>query len=323
MEKNSQVARRDWITGAGLGALAVVAGATPSLAGEPAKVAAANPPTPFGYCLNTSTVRGNAGTFVEKLQAIARAGFRAIEPWMDEIVGHVQAGGSVKDLHHRCQDLGLSIINVIAFHDWIVDDATRRKAALEQARRDFDTLAQLEVRRVAAPPAGAVNVTMTNYAEMASRYREFLQVGEKYEIAPQLELWGFSKTLSRVGEVAHVAIEADHPSAGILLDVYHLHKGGNAPQCLDFIAGDRMHLMHLNDYPGDPPRETIKDSHRVFPGDGVAPLTEIFQRLAKNGFRGYVSLELFNGELYTQDPLLVCRVGLEKMQAAMRAAFSS
>jgi sugar phosphate isomerase/epimerase len=125
-----------------------------------------------------------------------------------------------------------------------------------------------------------------------------------------------------VGEVAHVAIEAQHPAAGILLDVYHLHKGGNLPESVSMIAGGAMHVIHLNDYPSDPPRETIKDSHRVMPGDGSAPLTDILRRLKSGGFNGYLSLELFNGDLYTQDPLLVCRVGLEKMQAAVQAAFA-
>jgi sugar phosphate isomerase/epimerase len=137
-----------------------------------------------------------------------------------------------------------------------------------------------------------------------------------------LELWGFSKTLSRVGEVAHVAIEAQHPAAGILLDVYHLHKGGNPPESVSMIAGSAMHVLHMNDYPSDPPRDAIKDSHRVMPGDGSAPLTDILRRLKSGGFQGYLSLELFNGDLYTQDPLLVCRVGLEKMQAAVQSAIA-
>lgn len=277
---------------------------------------------PFRYCLNTSTIRGNAGTFVEKLHAISRAGFRAIEPWQDEIEGHLNAGGTIKDLRSRCDDQGLTIVSVIAFHDWIVDDADRRKTALERAKRDFDVLAQLGVTRVAAPPAGAVEVAMTNYSDMAERYRNLLELGQPFGIAPQLELWGFSKTLSRVGEVAHVAIEAEHPAAGILLDVYHLHKGGNLPESVSMIAGSAMHLIHMNDYPIDPPRETIKDSHRVMPGDGSAPLADILRRLKSGGFHGYLSLELFNGDLYTQDPLLVCRVGLEKMQAAVQAAFA-
>jgi hypothetical protein len=35
----------------------------------------------------------------------------------------------------------------------------------------------------------------------------------------------------------------------------------------------------INDFPKEPPRETIDDSHRLYPRDGVAPLTEILRLL--------------------------------------------
>ena len=37
----------------------------------------------------------------------------------------------------------------------------------------------------------------------------------------------------------------------------------------------------MNDYPADPPRETIRDEHRVYPGDGIAPLTKLFKNFFK------------------------------------------
>jgi sugar phosphate isomerase/epimerase len=38
------------------------------------------------------------------------------------------------------------------------------------------------------------------------------------------------------------------------------------------------------------------------------------------GFRGFLSLELFNPEYWKQDPHLMARTGLQKMKAAVRAA---
>ena len=47
-------------------------------------------------------------------------------------------------------------------------------------------------------------------------------------IVPQVEVWGFSKALGRVGETVLVAMESGHPKACILPDVYHIHKGGSS-----------------------------------------------------------------------------------------------
>jgi sugar phosphate isomerase/epimerase len=72
----------------------------------------------------------------------------------------------------------------------------------------------------------------------------------------------------------------------------------------------------MNDYPADPPRETIRDEHRVYPGDGIAPVAQILRGLKANGFQGALSLELFNRQLWEQDAMDVARTGLEKMRAA-------
>ena len=78
-----------------------------------------------------------------------------------------------------------------------------------------------------------------------------------------------------------------------------------------------LHVFHMNDYPASPPREKATDADRVYPGDGVAPFTQILRDLHGIGFRGFLSLELFNKKYYQQDPLVVARTGLEKMKAAV------
>ena len=57
-------------------------------------------------------------------------------------------------------------------------------------------------------------------------------------------------------------------------------------------------------------------------GDGVAPTSMILQTIYKNGFRGMLSLELFNRTYWEQDALEVARTGLEKMKASVRKAMA-
>jgi sugar phosphate isomerase/epimerase len=61
----------------------------------------------------------------------------------------------------------------------------------------------------------------------------------------------------------------------------------------------------------------IGDADRVYPGDGVAPLTEILSTMRDVGFDGYLSLELFNESYWKQDPSEVARTGLKKMKDAV------
>ena len=84
-----------------------------------------------------------------------------------------------------------------------------------------------------------------------------------------------------------------------------------------------MQVFHLNDYPASPPRSQITDAHRVYPGDGVAPLKTMLRDLRKLGFQGVLSLELFNRDYWKQDALQVAHTGLEKMKAVVKASLEA
>jgi sugar phosphate isomerase/epimerase len=279
---------------------------------------------PFRYCLNTSTIRGQKLSLVDEIEIAAAAGYNGIEPWIDEIDAYVAGGGSLADLDRRLRDHGLAVEGAIGFFEWIVDDDARRSRGLDEAKRNMDLLARIGGKRLAAPPWGAhSDALMEGRAPIdllaaAERYRTLLEIGDEWGVVPQVEVWGFSRTLSRLCEAALVAVEAGHPDACILADVYHLHKGGSPVEGLRALNGtNALHVFHVNDYPADPPRETIGDGDRVFPGDGVAPLGTIFRTLRDIGFRGALSLELFNPEYYQRDAGNVARTGLEKLRAAV------
>lgn len=277
---------------------------------------------PFTYSLNTSTIRGQNLSIVDKVNIAQRAGYQAIEPWIDELETHVRGGGTLRDLNRRIRDAGLRVDSSIGFAEWIVDDDARRRAGLESARRAMDMVVEIGGARLAAPPVGATNQNDLNLLRAAERYRALCEVGQQIGISPQVEVWGFSRSLARLGEAALIAMEANHPRACILADVYHLHKGGSGFANLKMLQGATMHVFHMNDYPAQPGPAEITDAHRVFPGDGVAPLAEMLRDLRRIGFRGTLSLELFNRDYWRQNPLDVARTGLEKMRAVVRSSMN-
>jgi 2-keto-myo-inositol isomerase len=278
------------------------------------------PPERPRYCLNTSTVRGQKLSVPDQVDLAAKAGYDAIEPWMGDLHQFVESGGNADDLRKRIADHGLAVASAIGFAEWIVNDDQRRAAGLESAKRDMGLLRSIGGTHIAAPPAGATKETNINLLHAAERYHALLEVGKSLDVIPQLEVWGFSTTLSKLGETALVCLESRHPKACMLLDVYHLHKGGSGFSGLRLLSGSAMHCFHMNDYPDTPPRETIKDADRVYPGDGVAPLTDILRTLHRTGFAGFLSLELFNPTYWQQDALAVASTGLAKMKDAVAAA---
>lgn len=322
---SASLTRRNWVATTATGALAALASsvlprnearARPSLDQPSASES-------FRYGLNTSTIRGQNLSIVEEVELAARVGYNAIEPWIRELDEYVQGGGSLEDLGKRIADHGLTVESAIGFAAWAVDDEAQRREGLAEARRNMEMLRQIGGTRLAAPPVGLTDVENVDLRRVADRYRSLLELGDELGVVPQIEVWGFSKTLSRLGEVAFVVIEAGHPSACLLADVYHLYKGGNDFAGMRLIDwGNTSHVFHMNDYPDIPP-DRINDADRVYPGDGVAPLSVVLQTLYDSGYRGTLSLELFNPTYWQRDAEEVARRGLESMREAVRAGLSA
>lgn len=315
----TQVSRRDWLTAAA--SLPVAAALPTVVSAEPAQAAKFSS-DPFRYCLNTSTVRGQQLGIVKEIELAAKAGYQGIEPWINELDKYVAEGGSLGDLRKRIADAGLTVDSAIGFAAFLHEDGPERQKGLDEARRAMDLVKQIGGTRIAAPPVGVTDKTGLDLDQLAERFAALVDLGTETGVLPEIELWGFSKTLHRLGEVAYVATQAGRSNALMLLDVYHIFKGGSRFEGLRMLNGRQMECFHVNDYPADPPRDSIKDEHRVFPGDGVAPLDQIFQTLAEIGFRGALSLELFNREYWQRDPLEVARTGLEKTRAAVAKALN-
>lgn len=273
----------------------------------------------FTYCLNTSTVRGQNLDLVAEIELAAKAGYSGIEPWLRKIDQYREGGGSLSDIRKRLSDRGLRVESAIGFAQWIVDDEQKRAAGFEQAKRDMDTIRQIGGLRIAAPPAGATREPGLNLFAAAERYAKLLELGQRMEVVPQIEVWGHSKNLSRLGETVFVATESGHPDACLLPDVYHIFKGGSDFGGLNLLSGSAIQVFHMNDYPAKPPRAEMNDSHRVFPGDGIAPLAKILGGLRAKGSPVALSLELFNRDYWKQEPLDVAVTGLRKMKAAVAA----
>ncbi|OWK35962.1 sugar phosphate isomerase/epimerase family protein [Fimbriiglobus ruber] len=327
------ISRRAWIAGAvAIGSTALAAEAKAVEQSAPASAA------PFGYCLNTSTVRlpegqwGKSRPIVELIDVAAKAGYQAIEPWISELEEYTKGGGKLADLRKRIEDAGLKVPDAIGFAEWIIEDESRRKKGLEQAKRDMDLVQQIGGVRLAAPPVGATggasrrddprfSQPIVDLIAAADRYRALLELGRTMGITPIVEVWGFSKTLSRLGETLLVASECGKEGGCVLPDVYHLYKGGSEFTGLKLLGPNSIGIFHINDYPKiDRPK--IVDADRVFPGDGIAPLKDVVRTLKDIGYRGFLSLELFNKEYWKQDPHQVAKTGLDKMKTVVKEALS-
>jgi len=268
----------------------------------------------FTYCLNMATIRGHKLGFIKELETASKAGFPSVEIWIDSLQDYFNNGGTIKDAKKRIDDLGLKIENLISFNEWVVDDEQTRKNGMEQMKKEMGMLAELSCKRLAATGKGATDTSIPDLKVIAERYRTILELGDSFGVVPQIEMWGFQKNLSKVSEVLYIATESGHPSAKILMDVFHIYRGNTSLDTLHLMSPTAVDILHMNDYPANFPYQTITDADRIYPGDGVAPLKRILQILRRTDQPLVLSTELFNKNYYSQDALLVAKTSLAKMK---------
>ena len=191
---------------------------------------------------------------------------------------------------------------------------------MEKLKVDMDKVAQIGGQRIAAPPGN--NRAAVSLDNAAKYYREALEMGEKMGVLPLLELWGTHPVLGPLSHGVYVTVAAGRADASLLLDVFHLYKSGTPFTALRQINGASLHVMHFNDYPQAADPSTLNDSNRIYPGDGVAPLRQILRDLRANGFRGYLSLELFNREYWARSADENLKTAMEKIRATVRSAMA-
>ena len=274
---------------------------------------------PWPLCLNTSTIR--PASLLEKLSIAAESGYSAIELWNDDLTEFEQQGGSLHEIRRRAQDLGLAIPSVIALFNWMQSAGASKKEAFAECRRRMTQAAAVGARYIVASPVPDNQNVDIGHA--AGRYRELLELGEQVGVLPAMEFLGFFRNVYQLEQALAVARQAGHAGASIVLDPFHLYRGGSGFGGLKAIGSMKISICHFNDAPSMPPQFEQGDSDRVYPGDGILPLTQMLRDLEGIGYNGYLSVELFNPSYWQQDLRKVAATARRKTEAIRDTAIPS
>lgn len=325
--------RRDFLA---LGAAAglTLAASPPRAHAQPAPAARAsdtprkyqNNRSPWPICLDTATIRPSS--LDDKIRIAAEAGFDAIEPWDGELNDYEQAGGDLRDLGKRIADAGLFVPSVIGLWNAIPPTREQFDKSLVDSRRRMQQAAAIGAQHIQTIPQPERPWREFDPFWAAACYRELLEIGlNEHNINPAMVFVQFLEGARTIGQAAQIALDADHPRAKIIPDVFHMHIGSAGAgvsgfNTLKHLRGDFLAIFQINDAPAAPPKEQLKDEHRVYPGDGILPLGDCLRDLAAIGYTGCVSLELYNPTYWEQDHATVARTGLEKTVAVIEKALA-
>jgi len=235
-----------------------------------------------------------SGTLDEKLQAIADAGFDAVEIFENDLLAFDRTPREVAAL---CKDLGLSICAFQPFRDFEGMPEIERARNFRRAERKFDLMQQLGTDLLLV----CSNVSPISLGGIDRAAADLRELGERaasrgLRIGFEALAWG--RHINDYRDAWEVVRRADHPAVGVILDSFHTLVPDLPLSTIRAIPGDRIFLIQL----ADAPRLELdvlswSRHYRCFPGQGALPVGEFMDAVSATGYRGPLSLEIFSDQL--------------------------
>lgn len=261
----------------------------------------------FTFCLNTSTIRPQP--LIEKVRLAAEAGFQGIELWINDVYEFIGQGGEVRDLEKAIADHGLIVPCTIAVRQWGEANEFEYPILLDEIRRRMKLACRLGAPYiVATPPYYPCDIE-----PITSRYKDLLELGRQVGIKPTFEYIAFFQSIRTLNQAWQIVQDVDDSDATLILDAFHNWNSQSTLDDLRAIPVERISHYHIDDADPNKPATTQTDPDRVMLGEGQIDLAAEIAVLKEKGYDGTVSLELFNRDLWAQDPAEVLKLGIERM----------
>ena len=256
------------------------------------------------------------GTLEVKLAAAARAGFRTIEIFENDLTFF---SGKPRAVRSMAEDLGLEIVALQPMRDFEGMPEPMRARNFERAERKFDLMEELGTKllcicsNVHEEALGEPERSAADLAELAdSAARRGFRIGyEALAWGRHVHDWMQAWDLVRRG---------NRPNLGIVLDSFHAFARKNPIEGIADIPGDRIALVQAADAPGIL-MDTISLSrhHRCFPGQGDWPIVDFLDVATSTGYSGAISLEIFNDQFRGAPAATIARDGMRSLQVCGEA----
>ena len=256
------------------------------------------------------------GTLEVKLAAAARAGFRAIELFENDLTFF---SGRPRDVRTRAQDLGLEIVALQPMRDFEGMPEPMRARNFERAQRKFDLMDELGAKllcicsNVHEDCLGEPERSAADLAELAD-----IAAQRGYRIGYEALAWG--RHVKDWMQAWDLVSRADKQNLGIVLDSFHICVRNNPIAPIADLPAGKTALVQIADAPAilmDP--MSLSRHHRCFPGQGDYPITEFVDAAIRAGYRGALSLEIFNDQFRGAPANIVARDGLRALQTCGEA----
>jgi 4-hydroxyphenylpyruvate dioxygenase len=251
-----------------------------------------------------------SGTLAEKMEAAAAIGFDGVEIFENDLLTFE---GSPKDVRYLAESLGLTITCFQPFRDFEAMPDLQRARNMDRAERKFDVMQQLgaELLLVCSNVSPA---SIDDDARATADLAEMAERAQKRGLRVGFEALAWGRNVNKWRHARKIVEAAGHPALGLIVDSFHTLALGDDLAGLSDVPADKIFLAQLADAPKLSMDVLSWSRHfRNFPGQGQLPVAGFVRDLIGAGYRGPLSLEIFNDEFRSAPARLMARDGLRSL----------
>ena len=228
-----------------------------------------------------------------RAEAVTRAGFTGIGFTIEDLRA---SSLSLADIKGICEDLGLVHTEVELLGDWWTSGERRQRSDAQRVDL-LNAATALGARQIKIGPDTSTDPSTT--PELLDRDRWAAELHDLAEQAADagtrvaLEVLPFSN-IADFTQAAELIKAADHPAAGLCVDIWHVERGPSTPADLASLPPEMVFAVELNDAPGERVGDLFSDTirNRVPCGEGSFDVEGFIRTLQGSGFTGPWGVEI-------------------------------
>ncbi|WCT76217.1 bifunctional sugar phosphate isomerase/epimerase/4-hydroxyphenylpyruvate dioxygenase family protein [Novosphingobium humi] len=247
-----------------------------------------------------------SGALSDKLRAIAEAGYGGAEIFENDLLS---APESAREIGALMRDLNLACTMFQPFRDLegLPDDLRAR--AFERMKRKFEVMEQLGTDLVLLCSNCSPHA-MDDRQRMLDDLHELGEMAAAHGKRVGYEALAWGRHVADHRDSWALVRDCDHPAIGLVLDGFHSLARRIPSASIGDIRPEKLFIVQVADAPMlDMDYLNWSRHFRCMPGQGDFPLAEWAAAIARTGYDGWWSLEIFNDRFRAGSAHQVARDG--------------
>ncbi|MCX2978565.1 sugar phosphate isomerase/epimerase family protein [Candidatus Marimicrobium litorale] len=239
--------------------------------------------------------------YPEFLSAASEAGFEAVTLNSALYRQATASGLSDTDITASLRDQGLQVSGIDPLFNWlpgsvVLDGSDSISVCTQVSMEEVFHLAHVAETDLVNAPLGLA--IASSEQEIVDGFGILCEKAKRESLRVSLEFMPFNQ-VPDLETAFRIVEQAGYSNGGIMVDCWHLHRGGGMADDLLEIPGNRIFAMQIDDALSEPLPDIIEETmnQRLPPGDGCIDLARVVRNLRSIGAAVYVDVEVFNESL--------------------------